>query len=110
MAPARDEKEKEVDTLVLSKPCLFVLWWSLWLLWLLGLLRWLWSRRDVCDMLCRYATTVLHLIMGAVSLWTRLPALYLCTAPKKSLPLIPAVKTDSWNLSLRQHSDVHHRR
>ena len=25
----------------------------------------------------------------------------------KSLPLIPAVKTNSWNLSLRQHSDVH---
>ena len=24
--------------------------------------------------------------MGAVSLWTRLPALYLCTGPKKSIP------------------------
>ena len=29
---------------------------------------------------------------------------------QKNLPLIPAVKTDSWNLSLRQHSDVHHHR
>ena len=28
----------------------------------------------------------------------------------KNLPLIPAVKTDSWNLSLRQHSDIHQRR
>ena len=25
----------------------------------------------------------------------------------KNLPLIPAVKTDSWNLSLRHHSEVH---
>ena len=28
----------------------------------------------------------------------------------KNLPVVPAVKTDSWNLSLRQHSDVHQRR
>ena len=28
-----------------------------------------------------------HQIMGAVSLWTRLPALYLCTIPQKVYPL-----------------------
>ena len=28
----------------------------------------------------------MHLIMGAVSLWTRPPALYLCTGPKKVAP------------------------
>ena len=48
-------------------------------------------------------TQTMHLIMGAMSLWTRLPALYLCTGPpKKSLPRIPAVKTDSWTSSLRR--------
>ena len=31
-------------------------------------------------------TECLHLIMGAVCLWTRLPALYLCTGPQKVYP------------------------
>ena len=33
------------------------------------------------DRVCPGATTVKHLIMGAVSLWTRPPALYLCAGP-----------------------------
>ena len=36
--------------------------------------------------LWRYATTVKHLIMGAVSLWTRPPALHLCAGPLKNTP------------------------
>ena len=33
------------------------------------------------DMCVSIHTSSLQLIMGAVSLWTRLPALYLCTGP-----------------------------
>ena len=58
---------------------------------------------------CPLTPTVKHQIMGAVSLWTRLPALYLCTGPPKSLLHIPAVGTDNWISSLHEHSDVHHR-
>ena len=38
----------------------------------------------MCNDACFSMTThEMHLIMGAVSLWTRPPALYLCTGPKK---------------------------
>ena len=76
----------------------------LWWLW------WLWSRRGVYDMsltMCHNSPAPLY--------GSRVPV---DTAPGpvpvyralKNLPLIPAVKTDSWNFSLRQHSDVHHHR
>ena len=48
-----------------------------------------------------------HQIMGALSLWTRLPGPVPVYRALKNLPFIQAVKTDSWNLSLRHHSDVH---
>ena len=72
---------------------------------------WGWgSRRDVCDM----SLTICY-NSPAPDYGSRVPV---DTAPGpvpvyrelKILPLIPAVKTDSWNLSLRQHSDVHQRR
>ena len=50
---------------------------------------------------------MMHLILVAVSLWTRPPGPAPVCRALKNLPLIPAVKTDSWNLSLRHHSDVH---
>ena len=86
-----------------SRRFLWFFWW-LWWLW------WLWSRRDVYEM----SLTICH-NSPAPNYWTRAPV---DTAPRpvpvyralKSLTLIPAVKTDSWNLSLRQHSDVPHRR
>ena len=40
--------------------------------------------RTVCSTrVSVYPSRQMHLIMGAVSLWTRLPALYLCTGPLK---------------------------
>ena len=55
-----------------------------WWLWL-----WLWWRW--CGPVCMtnmslHASQPMHQIMGAVSLWTRLPALYLGTGPKKNDP------------------------
>ena len=44
---------------------------------------WWWSRRDVYDMSLSIPPNVKHQIMGVVSLWTRPPALYLCTRPYK---------------------------
>ena len=45
----------------------------------------------VCNDACLSMTThEMHLIMGAVSLWTRPPALYLCTGPP--VPLYRALK------------------
>ena len=45
---------------------------------------WWWCRQDVTTKGLSMTPHDMHLIMGAVSLWTRPPALYLCTRPKKS--------------------------
>ena len=45
---------------------------------------WWWWCGPVCNDACLSMTThEMHLIMEVVSLWTRPPALYLCTGPQK---------------------------
>ena len=78
--------------------------WCVWCVWCV------WSRREVYDM----SLTICH-NSPAPNYGSHVPV---DTAPGpasvcralKIRHLIPAVKTDSWNLSLRQHSDVHQRR
>ena len=75
----RPSSTAEVSHKRQPKSCAWVetpVWW----LW------WLWCRQDVTTKCLSMTPHEMHLIMGAVSLWTRLPALYLCTGPSKVYP------------------------